>query len=78
MESSSIYTIKISSEYRDLARSLLASLSILLFLHVLLSGQKSTGLVGSMFNSPFSDTLSKVFVSIAFYYLVIKRLVNIV
>jgi len=80
MKSSSdaIYTIKVSPEYRDFAQTLLATLSILLCLHVLLSGQRSTGLIGSVFNTPFSDTLAKVVVSIAFYYLVVRRLVVIV
>jgi hypothetical protein len=76
-DSSAIYTIHIASEYKDFAQALIATLSIMLMLHVLLSGQKSTGLIGSMFNSPFSDTLAKVIVSIAFYYLVVKKILII-
>lgn len=77
-ESSAIYTVHIANEYRDFAVALLATFVILLTLHVLLSGQHSTGLVGSMFNSPFSETLAKVIVSIAFYYLVVRKLIQIV
>lgn len=74
----SIYTIHISPDYRDLAKALLATSTILLTLHILLSGQRSTGLIGSVFNVPFSETLTKVIVAIAFYYLVVYRLVRIV
>jgi hypothetical protein len=77
-DSSAIYTVKVAPAYRDLAQALLATSVVLLTLHVLLSGQRSTGLIGSMFNSPFSETLAKVIVSIAFYYLVVRKLVTIV
>lgn len=70
-----IYTIQVSPEYKDFAQTLLATISILLCLHVLLSGQKSTGLIGSTFNPPFSDTLTKVIISISFYYLVVKKII---
>ena len=74
----SIYTIKVIPEYKDFAKTLLAVIVILITLHLLMSGQKSTGLIGSMFNSPFSDTFSKILVSIAFYYLVFRKIINIV
>ena len=77
-ENYSIYTICVVPEYKDFARTLLAATVILITLHLLMSGQKSTGLIGSMFNSPFSDTFSKILISIAFYYLVFKKIVIIV
>ena len=77
-ENYSIYTIFVVPEYKDFARTLLAATVILITLHLLMSGQKSTGLIGSMFNSPFSDTFSKILISIAFYYLVFKKIVIIV
>ena len=73
---SSLYTVHVADEYRDFATALLATFSVLLVLHILLSGQRSTGLVGSMFNSPFSETLTKVVVAISFYYLVVKKIVR--
>ena len=77
-ENYSIYTIHIVPEYREFARTLLAVTVILIALHLLMSGQRSTGLIGSMFNSPFSDTFSKILISVAFYYLVFRKIVNIV
>jgi hypothetical protein len=74
----SIYTIKINNEYKDFANTLMAVTVILIVLHLLMAGQKSTGLIGSLFNSPFSDTFSKIMISIAFYYLVFKKIVTVV
>ena len=74
----SIYTIKVNPEYREFITTMLAVISIIIFLHLLMSGQKSTGLIGSMFNSPFSDTFSKILISVAFYYLVFRKVVMIV
>lgn len=75
--SDSIYTIHVSSEYRDFSRALFATISVLIVLHLLMSGQKKMGIVGNLFNDPFSDTFSKILVSISFYYLVVKNLVSI-
>jgi hypothetical protein len=74
----SIYTIKINPEYKDFANTLMAVTVILIVLHLLMTGQKSTGLIGSLFNSPFSDTFSKILISIAFYYLVFRKMVTVV
>jgi len=76
-QSYSIYTIKVAPEYRDFARALKATVVILLCLHVLMTGQSSTGLVGAVFNSPFSETLAKVMLSIAFFYLVVRKIAMI-
>jgi hypothetical protein len=73
----SIFTIKMCEEYKDFARTLFAVFVIFLMLHVLLSGQSSTGLIGNAFNSPFSETLAKIFVSISFYYLVALKIISI-
>ena len=75
--SNSIYTIKVSPEYKDFAVALLATVSVLIVLHLLMSGQTKMGLVGGLFNEPFSDTFSKILVSLAFYYLVVRKIVSI-
>ena len=77
-ENYSIYTISVFPEYKEFAKTLFAVTVILITLHLLMSGQKSTGLIGSMFNSPFSDTFSKILISVAFYYLVFRKIVTIV
>lgn len=77
-ETYSIYTIKVAPVYKEFANTLLAVTVILIVLHLLLAGQRSTGLIGSMFNSPFSDTFSKILISVAFYYLVFRKIVTIV
>ena len=74
----SIYTIRINPEYKDFANTLMVVTVILIVLHLLMTGQKSTGLIGSLFNSPFSDTFSKILISIAFYYLVFRKMVTVV
>jgi hypothetical protein len=74
----SIYTIKINHEYKDFANTLMAVTVILIVLHLLMAGQKSTGLIGSLFNSPFSETFSKIMIAIAFYYLVFRKIVTVV
>lgn len=76
-ENYSIYTISVVPEYKEFTKTLLAVIVILLTLHLLMSGQKSTGLIGNMFNSPFSDTFSKILISLAFYYLVFKKIITI-
>lgn len=73
----SIYTIHVSPEYRDFSRALLATISVLIILHLLMSGQKNMGIIGNLFNDPFSDTFSKILVSISCYYLVIRKIVSI-
>ena len=73
----SIYTINVLPEYVELANILMAVTVILIVLHLLMAGQKSTGLIGSIFNAPFSDTLAKILISIAFYYLVFRKLITI-
>jgi|SaaInlStandDraft_1057018.scaffolds.fasta_scaffold01999_6 hypothetical protein len=75
--SDSIYTIHVSPEYKDFARALLATISVLIVLHLLMSDQKKMGIVGGLFNDPFSDTFSKILVSIASYYLVVKKIISI-
>ena len=77
-ENYSIYTISVSPEYKDFANTLMAVTVILIVLHLLMAGQTSTGLIGSMFNEPFSDTFSKILISVAFYYLVFRKVVTIV
>jgi hypothetical protein len=72
----SIYTIHILPEYRDFASSLLFAVTILITLHLLMSNQKSTGLLGSLFNEPFSETFCKILVSLAFYYLVVREIIS--
>ena len=74
----SIYIIKINPEYKDFANTLMFVSVILIVLHLLMTGQKSTGLIGSLFNSPFSDTFSKIIISISFYYLVFRKIVTLV
>jgi hypothetical protein len=74
----SIYTIRINPEYKDFANTLMTVAIILIVLHLLMTGQKSTGLIGSLFNSPFSETFSKIFISISFYYLVFRKMVTVV
>ena len=74
----SIYTIYVSPEYKEFTNTLTAVTVIIIMLHLLMTGQRSTGLIGSMFNSPFSDTFSKILISIAFYYLVFRKIVTIV
>lgn len=74
----SIFTIHVAEQYREFSRTLFAVLIILLVFHVLMSGQNSTGLIGGLFNRPFSETLSKILVAIAFYYLVSCKIIRIV
>ena len=74
----SIYTVHVAPVYREFANTLMGVTVILIVLHLLMAGQKSTGLIGSMFNSPFSDTFSKILISVAFYYLVFRKVVTIV
>jgi hypothetical protein len=74
----SIYTVRINPEYKDFANTLMAVMVILLVLHLLMAGQKSTGLIGSLFNSPFSETFSKILIAISFYYLVFRKMVTVV
>ena len=74
----SIYTIIINPEYKDFANTTMIVTVILIVLHLLMANQKSIGLVGNLFNSPFSETFSKILIAIAFYYLVFKKLVEIV
>ena len=76
--STSIYTIHISPEYKDFVNTISAVSIIFIVLHLLMANQKSIGIVGKMFNNPFSDTLSKLLVSIAFYYLVFRKLIQFV
>jgi hypothetical protein len=73
----SIYTLKVSPNYKDLARALLFVVSVLLMLHVLMAGQPQAGLTGFMFNGSFSETLAKVMVALAFYYLVVRKIIHI-
>ena len=74
----SIYTIHVEPLYKDFINTITATLVVLIFLHILMSGQKSTGLIGCIFNIPFSDTLSKILISITFYYLVFKKIITFV
>jgi len=73
----SIYTIHVNPEYVDFANTLFATIVVLIVLHLLMAGQQSTGLIGSLFNTPFSDTFAKILVAIAFYYLVFRKIVKI-
>lgn len=73
----SIYEIRVNPEYVDFANTLLATTVILIMLHLLMAGQRSTGLIGSLFNTPFSDTFAKILVAIAFYYLVFRKIIKI-
>lgn len=73
----SIYTIRVNPEYVDFTNTLLATTVFLIVLHLLMAGQRSTGLIGSFFNEPFSDTFAKILVAITFYYLVFRKIVKI-
>ena len=77
MSDYSIYTIRVNPEYVDFANTLMATTVILIVLHLLMAGQNSTGLIGSLFNEPFSDTFTKILIAIAFYYLVFRKIVTI-
>ena len=74
---SSIYTIHVVDEYRDLIKNLFFVLVILVPLHRLMADQKAIGIAGGLFHPAFSETLAKVFVVVAFYHLVVKRIVSI-
>jgi hypothetical protein len=74
----SIYTIYVSHEYKEFANALLAVSVISIVLHLLIANQTSIGIIGGLFNSPFTDTFAKLLVSIAFYYLVFKKLVAVI
>ena len=73
-----IYTIKIAPQYRDFARSLLFAVSVILMLHILMAGQNDIGFLGNMFNGSFSETLAKIMVSLAFFYLVVRKIIYFV
>ena len=77
-DNNSIYTIYVSPEYKEFANALLAVSIISIMLHLLMANQTSIGIIGGVFNSPFSDTFAKLLVSIAFYYLVFKKLVSVI
>ena len=77
-ENSSIYTFYANSEYKELINILLQIIVILVVFHLLMSNQKSIGLVGGMFNSTFSDTFAKLLISVSFYYLIFKKIINII
>ncbi len=78
MSQSSIYTIHINPEYKDFTNTILAISIILIALHLLMSNQKTIGIIGRLFNSTFSDTFAKILVAISFYYLVFKKIVSII
>lgn len=77
MSSDAIYTVHVSKEVHGLATAVLATTSFLLVLHVLMAGQVSTGLAGSLFNHPFAETLAKVLIAVGFYFLIVRRVVQI-
>lgn len=77
-DENTIYTVKIAPQYRDFARSLLFAISVVLMLHILMAGQSDAGFLGNMFNGSFSETLAKVMVSLAFYYLVVRKVIYFV
>jgi|LakMenEpi03Aug12_release.lakeMendotaPanAssembly.Ray.scaffolds.fasta_scaffold604619_2 hypothetical protein len=77
-DNNSIYTIYVSPEYKEFTNTLLAVSVITIILHLLMANQTSIGIIGGVFNSPFSDTFAKLLVSIAFYYLVFRKLVFVV
>jgi hypothetical protein len=77
-DNNSIYTIHVSPEYKEFTNTLLAVSVISIILHLLMANQTSIGIIGGVFNSPFSDTFAKLLVSIAFYYLVFRKLVFVV
>ena len=72
-----IYTIQVGDEYRTLIQNLFLALVILIPLHLLMADQKAIGIAGGMFHPAFSETLAKLLLVIAFYHLVVKRLVSI-
>lgn len=74
----SIYTYHVLPEYKDFINTIVATTIIFITLHLLMSGQKNIGLIGNLFNSPFSETFSKVLISLAFYFLVFRKIISIV
>lgn len=74
---SAIYTIHVADEYRDLIKNLFLVIVFLVPLHLLMSDQKAIGIAGGLFHPAFSETLAKVFIVVAFYHLVVKRIVSI-
>ena len=73
----SIYTIYVNPEYVEFTNCILAVMAIFIVFHLLMAGQKSIGLIGSIFNLTFSETFSKLLVSITFYYLVFRKFISI-
>jgi hypothetical protein len=77
MSLSAIYTIHVPEEYRDMIQNVFLVMIILLPLHLLMANQKAIGIAGGLFHPAFSETLAKVLVVVAFYHLVVKRLIRI-
>jgi len=73
----SIYTLKVSEEYRELTKSMLETMFIVFVFHMLMSGNNSLGFVGSLFNSSFSHMFTNVMLTILAYYLIYKRIINV-
>ena len=73
----SIYTLKVSDEYRELTTSMLGMMFIVIIFHLLMSGNDTLGFVGSLFNSSFSQMFTNVMLTVLAYYLIYKRIIDI-